>query len=63
MGVMADMSRVRFLVALASVWLCAGNVQAADAPQPAKAPVCQPKWIAAGNNGAKADRYYRPVCS
>jgi hypothetical protein len=23
---------------------------------------CQSKWVAAGNNGAKADRYYQPNC-
>lgn len=23
---------------------------------------CPSKWVAAGNNGAKADRYYQPHC-
>jgi hypothetical protein len=23
---------------------------------------CPSKWVAAGNNGAKADRFYRPIC-
>jgi hypothetical protein len=35
----------------------AGSASSATPPQQ-----CQSKWVAAGNNGAKADRYYRPNC-
>lgn len=36
----------------------------ADPPKqvPTDPPVCESKWIAAGNNGAKADRYFKVSC-
>jgi len=36
---------------------------AGDATTAPKTTQCASKWVAAGNNGAKADRYYRPSCS
>jgi len=29
---------------------------------PPDPPTCESKWVAAGNNGAKADRYFRASC-
>jgi hypothetical protein len=29
---------------------------------PADPPACQSKWVAAGNNSAKADRYFQVSC-
>ena len=34
----------------------------ASAQAQADPPVCRSKWIAAGNNGAKADRYFKVSC-
>jgi hypothetical protein len=36
------------------------NVQKQGRTEP---PACPPKWVAAGNNGAKADRYFQVSCS
>jgi hypothetical protein len=30
--------------------------------EPAESQACPSKWIAAGNNGAKADRYFQVSC-
>lgn len=47
-------------LALASfLWGC-GTAGAADTTTASAQ--CSSKWVAAGNNGAKADRYYRPHC-
>jgi hypothetical protein len=40
-----------------------GAVQAISSQQvPADSVACQSKWIAAGNNGAKAGRYFKAPC-
>ena len=40
-----------------------GSSQAKLAMQgSADQPACESKWIAAGNNGAKADRYFKASC-
>jgi hypothetical protein len=30
--------------------------------EPAASQACPSKWVAAGNNGAKADRYFQVSC-
>jgi hypothetical protein len=35
---------------------------AASQSNPFDPSACPSKWVAAGNNGAKADRYFQPGC-
>lgn len=64
-NIMSTSFRVSLIALTASALLVAGSaVSQADDLKAPRAPQtqCPSKWVAAGNNGAKADRYYRPHC-
>ena len=48
------------LAAAATAFILAGCASSNESGLSANG--CQSKWVAAGNNGAKADRYYQPNC-
>lgn len=50
------------IATLTGVLLLTACASSEEVKPAASATACPSKWVAAGNNGAKADRYYKPDC-
>ena len=62
-SLLALIGAAMFVSGCASTQIGDGSSQTKIAMQePAQSQACPSKWVAAGNNGAKADRYFQVSC-